>query len=240
MRDRFFRQNPGPSKPWYERDGGARLTSDRRLVAESYPKLTFVVNEAEERVSLEGEILLVSECGVRHEISTRVTFPRLYPLYEPTAYDAGDRFLALDRKPRMDRHILDNPNGQCCLWLPPRSPWNPRDPNALRHFLDELAVFFDRQLIYDVTGEWPGPQYGHGRKGYIEFIGEELGEARDVVERILPLVTMEVDFGRNDQCPCGSGKKFKRCHLDAIERVKARIGIADLKRIFSKTRAGCE
>ncbi len=23
--------------------------------------------------------------------------------------------------------------------------------------------------------------------------------------------------GRNEKCPCGSGKKFKSCHLDAVE-----------------------
>ena len=25
----------------------------------------------------------------------------------------------------------------------------------------------------------------------------------------------EVNLGRNDECWCGSGKKYKRCHLDA-------------------------
>jgi len=26
--------------------------------------------------------------------------------------------------------------------------------------------------------------------------------------------TKRVKLGRNDPCPCGSGKKFKKCHLD--------------------------
>jgi uncharacterized protein YecA (UPF0149 family) len=25
-------------------------------------------------------------------------------------------------------------------------------------------------------------------------------------------------IGRNAPCPCGSGKKYKRCHLDTITR----------------------
>ena len=24
-------------------------------------------------------------------------------------------------------------------------------------------------------------------------------------------------IGRNDPCPCGSGKKFKRCHIDEVK-----------------------
>lgn len=25
-----------------------------------------------------------------------------------------------------------------------------------------------------------------------------------------------VKIGRNDPCPCGSGKKFKKCHIDQV------------------------
>ncbi|MBF0340121.1 MAG: SEC-C domain-containing protein [Magnetococcales bacterium] len=31
-------------------------------------------------------------------------------------------------------------------------------------------------------------------------------------------------IGRNDACPCGSGKKFKQCHLDADQSVAWKIG----------------
>ncbi len=27
--------------------------------------------------------------------------------------------------------------------------------------------------------------------------------------------------GRNDECPCGSGKKYKKCHLEADEKAKS-------------------
>jgi len=32
------------------------------------------------------------------------------------------------------------------------------------------------------------------------------------------------DVGRNDPCPCGSGKKYKRCHLLVEEAAPAPIG----------------
>ena len=28
--------------------------------------------------------------------------------------------------------------------------------------------------------------------------------------------------GRNDPCPCGSGKKYKKCHLDADEQSRSK------------------
>jgi hypothetical protein len=37
-------------------------------------------------------------------------------------------------------------------------------------------------------------------------------------QRIMELPTK---FGRNDLCPCGSGKKVKRCHNQAIKDARA-------------------
>jgi len=33
--------------------------------------------------------------------------------------------------------------------------------------------------------------------------------------------TGEIKLGRNDPCWCGSGKKYKRCHLDSDARKKS-------------------
>jgi hypothetical protein len=54
----------------------------------------------------------------------------------------------------LDRHLLTG--GRCCLWLPLQSRWT-NDRDALLPFLDELAVFFDRQLVYDATAGRSGP-----------------------------------------------------------------------------------
>jgi uncharacterized protein YecA (UPF0149 family) len=35
--------------------------------------------------------------------------------------------------------------------------------------------------------------------------GEEAGKTK-------PMVRSEPKVGRNDPCPCGSGKKYKKCH----------------------------
>ena len=40
-----------------------------------------------------------------------------------------------------------------------------------------------------------------------------------------PGAGLEVELGRNDLCWCGSGKKYKKCHLksDELKRVEARF-----------------
>ncbi len=64
-------------------------------------------------------------------------------------------------------------------------------------------------------GETPPPSMSHAR---LEAFGEALWavyEIRDLWRSIGPRVeTVRVDPspGRNDPCPCGSGKKFKKCH----------------------------
>ena len=48
-----------------------------------------------------------------------------------------------------------------------------------------------------------------GREGYDEAIRSSGGNRPPVKQTP---VSVEKKIGRNDTCPCGSGKKFKQCH----------------------------
>ena len=78
-----------------------------------------------------------------------------------------------------------------------------------------MAIPFFHRLAYtdchgltavkdDLWGEYP-----HGVVGETEYQDE-----------ILQFVSTKP--GRNQPCPCGSGLKYKRCHLDEVEAVKRR------------------
>jgi preprotein translocase subunit SecA len=72
----------------------------------------------------------------------------------------------------------------------------------------------DEQQVEAVT-ETPRPpvnvQYQHAP--YEEVLAEEdTGEVQDRVEKPQPFVRQGGKVGRNDPCPCGSGKKYKQCH----------------------------
>ncbi len=53
----------------------------------------------------------------------------------------------------------------------------------------------------------PTPQF-EGSQGYDEAIRNSMQQR----EKQTPVVSTEPKIGRNDPCPCGSGKKYKQCH----------------------------
>src|SRR6266567_1096614 len=172
MRGRLYRRAPTQAKPkaWYQRDGGERLAQDRERIAAAFPGLSYQIDEQAGRVFLEGTITLLAECGISTPIQVRVEFPDDYPEHEPRVYDAAQRF-----PHEADRHFYSD--GQCCLWLPPESRWDAKDPDGVCRFLEEVAVFLDQQLTYEALGKgrWPGRQRSHGDAGYVEFVLELLG-----------------------------------------------------------------
>lgn len=231
MAPRYFRPNHTASKPWYRANSGTRFDSDRVIVAELIPTLQFRVDEQLHVVFLEGSMEFVAECGLPRSIIARIEFPRDYPNSEPRVFDTAQKFKALPGKTLADRHLSDE--GQCCLWLPPNTLWCPMKPDALREFLLHVIVFFDRQFIYDVTQEWPGPAYAHGREGYLEFIQEQLASESNLFPQLFSLILRRQAISRNDRCPCGSGRKYKVCHAQLVETIQRKIGMDKLYKLAS-------
>lgn len=52
-------------------------------------------------------------------------------------------------------------------------------------------------------------------KGHCE---EQMEQGSDVKDNVVPFVPRDAEVGRNDPCPCGSGKKYKKCCLDKAEK----------------------
>jgi hypothetical protein len=229
----LYHRGRSPSKPkaWFERSDEQVLRAEEALVKEFYPDLRFRLDAETGRMNLEGDFVLQTECSVTTSIAIRVVFPGNYPDSEPSAFDAGGRFPAFP-----DRHIIEG--GQFCLWLAPCSPWDKEDPKRLLRFLDEVAVFLERQMVFEVTGIWPGNQYGHGRQGYEEFMLALLNGDAAHLASLFPVILGKADPGRNEVCPCGSQKKYKRCHSEVVAQIVGRIGRRTLNFYYSKLRTG--
>ncbi|SRR5579875_500140 len=223
---------PIRQKAWYERDGGQRLAQDKERIASSFPGLTYAIDEETHQVSLHGIMTLLADCGIATSLHLRIVFPDDYPEHEPRVYDVAQRF-----PHEADRHFY--PDGQLCLWLPPESRWDKQDPDGLCRFLEEVAVFLDQQLTCDALGgqKWPGKQRSHGDRGYIEFIPECLGGNERLLDALGPTLANRSGIQRNSPCPCGSGKKYKRCHLDVVQEIGQKIGWTRLYALFARQSA---
>jgi hypothetical protein len=223
---RYFRRDHTLIR-WEEQQWITRLLADEKLIRVPYPTLSFVIDQPNRKATLAGDIVLVAECGIPTCVAVEIRFPRDYPKTEPDGYDAERRFKALPGKRLVDRHIFSD--GGMCLWLPPRSPWNPTDPNALLHFLDQLSVFVDRQLTYDVTKTWPGPEFDHGPDGYRQYIIEELGNDPNLFALLRPTLAGKSSTDAYDPCPCGLKAKFRFCHQTVVRRIEAQAGVENVR-----------
>ena len=148
------------------------------------------------------------------EIEMRLGPASVGPSGWPTVYDVGGRIPAIAEKwnvPKIDLHVYEDES--FCLGL---TCSRSRQP-SLRWLIENLVVPFLYRLAYvdrfgveaarrDLWGE-----YSHGPAGPDEYGQEMSAYARRPV-------------GRNDLCPCGSGKKAKKCCLDEIQEWRKRAG----------------
>jgi hypothetical protein len=210
---------------WQRQRRQARLSTDVRLIAPDYPELRLEVDRSTLNPILQGSIPIGSKSGIIERIQTHIVFPWGYPTVEPEAYETGNRFVH-----NADGHFYSN--SRCCLWMGCESEWNEQEADGLLTYLDQLAIFFDRQLVFEATGRkiWPGPARGHGWRGYVELLQESLSVDPCTLLRFLPAFEDYSRFDKYAACPCGSGKSFKWCHARAVQTIANEIGPAVLQR----------
>lgn len=128
----------------------------------------------------------------------------------PKVYEVGGRcekIAASQNVKFIDLHLFSD--GSCCLGL----RISPERSLTIELFICELVIPFLYRLAYverhgllaarnELWGE-----YAHGKDG----IRQHESEILNIAAR---------DPGRNELCPCGSGRKFKRCHLDEVKALK--------------------
>ncbi len=55
-------------------------------------------------------------------------------------------------------------------------------------------------------------QFERERERELEDVQMSGGSEADINKTPTQVIRSEAAVGRNDDCPCGSGKKFKKCH----------------------------
>lgn len=185
------------------------------MLAERHP--SFRLERHDSGDAFVGEISLGSDSGITTTIPVRIELSRSYPSVEPTAFDYTSRFDWCE-----DGHI--NGDGSCCLWLPPESRWRANESDGLLRFLDHVAEFFYKELVFEATGRWPGSFRRHRHDGYRDFIAEGLGVDVSRLTSFEPLLAGWRETDKYAMCPCGSGRAIRWCHEEAVANVISRVG----------------
>ncbi len=136
-----------------------------------------------------------------------------YPRRFPYAFEVGG-----DIPIGADTH--KGINNQLCLTVEPDEILQCSDGLHIVDFIDTILIpHLAHQYYYKMTGSYI-QAYGHSSAGVKEFYTELFGTTNmEVWKKIVKLV-FSGKIGRNDLCPCGSGKKYKYCHKPSCEKRK--------------------
>lgn len=199
----------------------------------AFPKLSYVAKEDSE-ILVEGELDLIDpDDGVIWEtFSIRIVFYYNFPQSIPKLYLVSHN-IPWD----YSRHI--GSNGGCCI--APSAEQRiilGRDYSLIEYFNKLVIPFFASQKMYSLGLGWANGEYAHFTEGLIEYYKIKLDiNDNDSLIIALRILTGECFYKRNDQCFCGSGKKYKKCHYLTLGRffsVDKRIISSDLSEILTK------
>ena len=132
----------------------------------------------------------------------------------PKVYEVGKRHqeIAENRNSEIINLHINPEDNSCCLGI--KSPDN--RTFRIKPFFHERVIPFLYRLSYvekfgtDISSNDHWEEYSHGNDGIKEYFAEMINYAKS-------------NFGRNDSCPCGSGKKYKRCHFNDVEPIKRHL-----------------
>jgi hypothetical protein len=88
----------------------------------------------------------------------------------------------------------------------------------VRGFVLKQHIYDDRRRAGD-PHPWPGPAWGHGLDGYVEWIAEQVGPTNPQTKRALAPFLLGAPLAMKRTCPCGSGRKAGICHRAGVRRV---------------------
>jgi hypothetical protein len=200
----------------------ARFSQYETYLDAHEPGFAVRVDSETSTATIAGRLGVNVGAGIEREFDLEFHFPQMNPFAIPDVWDRVGHFPG-----GLDRHIIKGPTGWWwCLGLPQAPPVDFTADEPLAPFLGEVRGFIFKQLIYDDRcraghpDPWPGAAWGHGLRGHMEWIEEQLGPCDGPMSASLLPFLLDVPLAGNRTCPCGSGKKAGTCHRDAATKVR--------------------
>lgn len=157
----------------------------------------------------------ISVPGDRYRIE--IIFLDDYPSSLPQVRETGGRI------PRIsDRHV--NPkDGTACLFIP--DEWFVQRPDAtfLTFLRRPVFNYFLSQKVFETSGTWPLGERRHGNDGLYDFYLECFGTSDPTATKKYLQCLSHHTIKGHFECPCGSGKRLRTCHLQQIRDLQVKI-----------------
>jgi hypothetical protein len=190
---------------------------DFESVKERFPKLSYGWNKKSNLWVVSGELDICDSIGVYwNTFNIAILVSRGYPFCVPVVIERSEII------PRhIDWHV--SPQGLCCLDAEQSLLALSKKGINLSDFIAEkIYPFFANQLHKLESEKYAGQEYAHHTAGVIQYYLEDLKIPS--VEKIIVILEISLankGLGRNEKCPCASGKKLKHCHLQEIQSIRS-------------------
>lgn len=145
-----------------------------------------------------------------------IQFSGDYPDSVPVVREIGGRIPWHE-----DRHT--NRSGEACPIIPEEWLLRPERTSILEFLKGPVRNFFIGQVLVEQGKPWPFGERSHGKRGLLEFYGELIGTTEEaVVRHYLDYLSKETVKG-HWECPCGSKKRLRNCHLETLKGMRQKI-----------------
>lgn len=147
------------------------------------------------------------------EIKNHEEFPYRFPILYETAGDIRNE---------ADWHKY--PDHSCCITVEPDERLICRNGITVLEFIERHVIaYFANHHHRLITGQYKNGEYAHGLPGIRQFYADlfktpDMGKWIEYYKHVFH--EKSIDIGRNDQCFCGSGKKYKFCHDKVFQDLK--------------------
>lgn len=198
-----------------DKESLAWFIDEAKLINECYPKLSLKFDK--DKPYITGTIdLIESEQIITDSYEIEIFWSRGYPYTFPLVFEIGGRIPI-----NLDWHKFET-DGHCCLKAIPDEILLCKKGINLKWFIStQLIPYFFNQSFRQENGYYYHER-SHGIKGTIESF-EEIFKTTDISSILKLLSTLEAkaDYKGTAKCPCGSKRKYKKCHRRTIRSVSA-------------------
>lgn len=202
------------TKYWHEQNPELYACT-RAAVESAYPALHFELRDR--IVFVAGSFPISDGAGIVDAFDIEIKLPPRFPKQFPIVKEVAGRIPW-----SLDRHMLKD--GVACLFV--QEDWWVAHPAGftLEEFLDgPIRTYFVGQSMVELGMEWPFGERSHGIKGILECYQElTCSGTLEVASRFLALLAQKRFDGRQE-CPCGSGRMMRHCHLSVLLELRSKI-----------------